>query len=91
MKFHYMGTGIFPTKLFCLIFLLGIILFLVWATRTLNKKQLKKWVIGLLVVGLLGIIGSSYFMGKWKGDLDKGDWKLSKCEYCEKLCGTSES
>ena len=88
MKFHYMGTGIISTKLFCLIFLLGIILFLVWAIRTLDKKQLKNWVIGLLVVGLLGIIGSSYFMTKKKGD---GDWKMDKCEYCEKLCGTHES
>lgn len=53
-----------PQRLFCLIFLLGVILFLVWAIRTLKKDELKKWVIGLLLVGLLGMIGSSLLMHK---------------------------
>lgn len=83
-----MGAGFVFTKFFYLVLLLGIILFLVWAIRTLDKKQLKKWVIGLVVVGLVGIVGSSLLMmkfGKWdKEGFDK-DGRDLKVEYCEKL------
>jgi glucan phosphoethanolaminetransferase (alkaline phosphatase superfamily) len=91
MKLHYTGASFIPFKLFCLIFFLGIILFIVWAIRTLDKKQLKNWVIGLLVVGLLGMIGSAFFMGKWKGDIKGGNWEFSKCEKAEELSETPES
>ena len=88
MGYTHLGAGFVFTKFFSLVFLLGIILFLVWAIRTLDKKQLKKWVIGLVVVGLIGIVGSSLVMmkfGKWdKEGFDK-DGKDSKIEYCEKL------
>lgn len=80
--YAHMGGFLF-VKLFALLFLLGIILFLVWALRTLDKKQLKKWVIALLVVGLLGMAGSSLFMtkiGKW----DK-DGKGLKAKFCEEV------
>ncbi len=62
---HYgfgLAFGFF--HLFCLSFILGVILFLVWAIRTLDKKQLKKWVVGLLVVGLLGMSISALFVSK---------------------------
>ena len=65
MGYTHLGAGFVFTKFFSLVFLLGIILFLVWAIRTLDKKQLKKWVIGLVVVGLIGIVGSSLVMMKF--------------------------
>ncbi len=81
MGYAHIGVGFLFVKFFCLLFLLGIILFLVWAIRTLDKKQLKKWVIGLLVVGLLGMAGSSLFMVKMdKWDKDGEWWKLKFCE-----------
>ncbi|MFH1375480.1 MAG: hypothetical protein ABIH35_02300 [Patescibacteria group bacterium] len=59
--YSHMGSGWILPKLSVLVLLLGLILFLVWATRTLNKKDLKK-----LVVGLLGITVSSFFgMKRW--------------------------
>ena len=82
MQFGYMGMGIefIILKLFCLIFFLGIILFMVWAIRTLNKKQLKKWVIGMLVVGLVGMIASSLLMDKGKDGTKWGEWKMDGYE-----------
>ena len=80
---YMMGAEFLLVKLFCLLFFLGIILFLAWAIRTLNKKQLKKLVVGFLVIGLLGMVGSSLFMMK-TGKLD-GDWKDGKLKYCEEL------
>jgi glucan phosphoethanolaminetransferase (alkaline phosphatase superfamily) len=83
---HMGGVGFLLMKLFCLLFVLGVILFLVWAVRMLDKKQLKKWVIGLLVVGILGMVGSSLFMGKWdKWDKEDGDWMEGKLEFCKDL------
>lgn len=83
---HMGGVGFLLMKLFCLLFVLGVILFLVWAVRMLDKKQLKKWVIGLLVVGILGMVGSSLFMGKWdKWDEGDKDWMEDKLEFCKDL------
>lgn len=56
----FYGGGFLLLHLSCLLFFLGVILFLVWAVRTLDKKQLKKWVVGLLVVGLLGVVIGSF-------------------------------
>jgi len=73
MMYAHMGYGFPLAKLSCLVFLLGVILFLVWAIRTLDKKQLRQWVIGLLVVGLLGVLLSSFWgMKRWERDKD---WK----------------
>lgn len=86
MKFTHFGGGFHLTKFFGLIFLLGVILFLVWAIRTLDKKQLKKWVIGLLIVGLLGMAASALFVKKFdKFDKIDKDGKDSKIEFCEEL------
>ena len=91
MKFGYIGAEIIILKLFCLAFFLGVVFFIVWVVRTLDKKQLKKWVIGLLVVGLLGMIGSSLLMHKGKDGEKFGDWRIDKCEYLEKYCGDTEA
>lgn len=60
-------------KLFMLAFLIGLIFFVVWALRALDKKQLKKWAVWLLVIGLVGTLLFS-FVGKKKffSHFDKG-------------------
>lgn len=82
MHFGYMGMGIefIILKLFCLTFFLGIILFMVWAIRTLNKKQLKKWVVGMLLIGLVGMIASSLLLAKNKDSVKWEEWKADKFE-----------
>jgi len=81
MMMAHMGAGFLLTKLFCLLFLLGVIFFIIWAARTLDKKQLKNLFAGLLIVGLLGMIGSHFLIGK--GDCDK-DGKMGKFRGCDK-------
>ncbi len=54
-------------KISWLLLLLGVILFVVWASK-LDKKALKKWVVGLLVLGLLGTALSALLFSK--GDYD---------------------
>lgn len=59
--------------LFCLALFIGVILFVVWASKHLNKKGLKKLVIWLLAIGLVGLLITAPFanrhfkdtMGKW--------------------------
>lgn len=80
MHFGYMGIEFIILKLFCLTFFLGIILFMVWAIRTLNKKQLKKWVIGMLLIGLVGMIASSLLLVKNKDSVKWEEWKADKFE-----------
>jgi len=62
---------------------LGIVFLIIWAVRVLDKKQLKKWVVTLLAVGLLGMLLSSALMftgGNWdrdgKGLKDGESWGL---------------
>lgn len=45
LQFHF---------LFGLLLLVGAVLFVVWMAKFAGKEQLKNWIIGLLVVGLLG-------------------------------------
>lgn len=72
MNPSYLGVGMVVTKLFALVFSLGIVLFIIWAAKTLNKKQLQKLVVTLLLVGLAGMIASSVvFMGKGRSYADK--------------------
>jgi hypothetical protein len=74
--YAHMGGGFLLMKLFCLSFFLGIILFVVWAVRNLNKKQMKKLFISLLVVGFLGMALSSLLVGKM------GSWDKFKFKNC---------
>lgn len=53
-----------------MIFSLGVVLFVVWAARELDKKKLKKLVIALLAIGLIGGIASCLMLKNQ--DLD---WK----------------
>lgn len=50
--------------LFCLAFLIGLVLFVVWLVQVLNKKkQLLGWAIGLLVIGIIGVLLTFQFLG----------------------------
>lgn len=50
--------------LFCLAFLIGLILFIVWIVNVLSKKkQLLPWALGLLAVGIIGILLTCQYVG----------------------------
>lgn len=49
-----MGTGLH--MIFCLAILVGIVLFIVWAAKSMSKDNLKTLFIWLLIVGILGAI-----------------------------------
>ena len=66
MDYAHFGVGFLPLKLFCLVFFVGVILFVIWAAK-LDKKKLYKWVISLLVIGILGLGISSLVMMKYYG------------------------
>lgn len=93
MGYAHPGSFIFA-PIFSIIFILGVILFLVWAIHNLKKDELQKWAIGLLAVGILGMIASSLFIGK----LDRGDafgkYKTNlsqdKTEWRNHFCGEFE-
>lgn len=45
--------------LFGLMVIVGVIMFVVWAVKNLSKGDLKKWSIGLVIVGVLGVLLTS--------------------------------
>ena len=98
IEYAHGGGSLLFAKFFILVFLVGIILFIVWAVKTLDKKQLKKWVISLLIVGALGMLISSFFGFKsWKKDTDRMgektkimDYKDKKMDYKEKKIDNKE-
>lgn len=55
--------------LFCLALLVGVVLFVVWAVKHLSKEKLKKTVIWLLVIGVIGCLVTG---GCSKGRFHKG-------------------
>lgn len=73
----------FIGKLFGLVFFLGLIFFVVWALRTLDKKQLKKYAIWFLAVGLVGSLLFS-FVGHKK--FYKNFDRTSICEEGDEDC-----
>ncbi|MBI2634049.1 hypothetical protein HYW82_00055 [Candidatus Peregrinibacteria bacterium] len=60
---------------FGLMALIGGILFLVWALRTLSKEKLLTWALVLIIVGVLGalftvrwgVASMDWMMDKWQG------------------------
>lgn len=50
-------------KLFAIAILLGLILFITWAIKSLKKDQLKNWSVTLLIIGILGWLLTSSFGG----------------------------
>lgn len=57
--------------LFGVVLFLGVVLFIVWAFRALDKKALSTWMLWLLIVGALGVLLTSQFgfggFGIWGG------------------------
>lgn len=57
---------------FATMFLIGVVLLIIWMTKTLDKKQLLNWIIILLVVGALGsLLTVGGGMRGWKTMMDK--------------------
>jgi len=71
---QFMGIGWALHCLFALALFLGLVLFVVWAAKTLKGKDLKKLVIWLLAIGLIGMILTS-FLTPWGGGHYKGTSK----------------
>ena len=74
------GVGILPAKVFGVVLLIGLIFFVVWALRALDKKQLKKWAIWFLVIGFVGTILCSFCGAKKMMTMDK------KMMYEKEMC-----
>lgn len=55
--------GFHMHALFCLLVLIGIVLFVVWAARFLNRGQMKTLVIWLLTIGVIGMLLTTPFAG----------------------------
>ena len=53
-NFAYPWFGMHVHAVFCLFTFLGVVLFLIWAFRVLDKKKMFTWAISLLVIGLVG-------------------------------------
>ena len=84
------GVGFGLLHLFCLIFALGIVLFIVWAVKVLDKKRLHKWVVSFLVVGLLGMVLSTLLMfggSGWGRDVNgvKDGRQWGFFEHCDEM------
>ena len=89
--YAHMGPGFMFMKFFCLLFCLGVVLFIVWAVRALDKKQLKKLFISLLVIGLLGMAGSGLLLHKgYDCDDDDCGRHMGKWSMGEKTCPLSD-
>lgn len=86
----YALLGMVLAKLFGLAFLLGLVLFLVWAIRDLKKKELKKMFAWLLIVGLVGMVAISVFMKDkvGKDGLHMKLWKWDKKTTVEEVVET---
>lgn len=86
------GLGFGLLHLFCLSFFLGIVLFVVWAVKALDKKQLKKLVTWLLAVGLVGMIGSALLLSNSaRFDKDDKGWNgMMNFEQMEKIMDVNE-
>jgi len=51
--------------IFGLTLLVGVVLFILWAIKSLSKDDLKRWALWLLVIGLLGLLFTSSWFGRY--------------------------
>ena len=51
--------GLHVHALFGITAFLGLVFLVIWAIKEMNEKELKKWTIWLLVVGIVGILVTS--------------------------------
>jgi len=77
--------------LFCLAFLVGFILIMAWAIKTLKKEQLLKWSISLIIISILGWFismsfggfGPSMFSGRYGyGMMNSDIWNCAQNKEC---------
>ena len=69
----WLAAGFHLHALFGLLAFIGLVLFVIWAAR-LKTKALTKWLVWLLVVGILGMLLTSGL--GWKGSKDMmSHWK----------------
>ncbi|MDP2642975.1 MAG: hypothetical protein Q8P62_03990 [Candidatus Peregrinibacteria bacterium] len=55
-NFAYPWFGMQIHMLFAVITFLGVVLFLIWAFRVLDKKKMFSWAVWLLALGILGAL-----------------------------------
>lgn len=70
MNFYHGGGQLVGPHLqifFCSLLFLAAVFLVIWAIRFAKKEELKKWMIGLLIVGLLGSFVSFLLggFGQW--------------------------
>lgn len=76
-NFAYPWLGMQVHMLFAIMTFLGVVLFLIWAFRVLDKKKMFTWAVSLLVIGLLGALFTAEMGGAGFGQM-RGLWG-SKC------------
>ncbi|MBI4231595.1 hypothetical protein HY605_00060 [Candidatus Peregrinibacteria bacterium] len=66
-----LATGWHFHMLFGTVLFVGVVFLFIWAIKSFDKKQLKKWTTWLLVIGILGTLltGQLGFRG-WKNMMD---------------------
>lgn len=72
------GPGFFLMHLFCFVLFVAVILFFIWANKALDKKQLKKLVASLVIVGVVGLFLSFLVIGKGFRGCDGDDCPMFK-------------
>lgn len=63
---HHPIMPLLPISAF--LFLAGTIFFIIWLARYTDKKTQLKWIIGFLIVGILGLITGCILMNKMQGE-----------------------
>ena len=75
-NFAYPWFGMQLHMIFGVMTLLGVVLFLIWAFRVLDKKKMFSWAVWLLALGILGALLTAEMGGAGFGKM-KGLW--GKC------------
>jgi len=84
MDYAHFGLGYLPVKFFCLVFFLGVVLFVIWAAK-LDKKTLKKWFISMLLVGAVGSLVCLLLMNAYGYNKDWKGWDSDRYGVMEEM------
>jgi len=63
-NFAYPWLGMQLHMVFAMMCFLGVVLFLIWAFRVLDKKKMFSWAVWLLVIGVLGTLLTAELGGR---------------------------
>lgn len=77
-NFAYPYLGMHIHSVFAVMTFLGIVLFLIWAFRVLDKKKMFTWAISLLAIGLVGAVLTSE-MGGSGFEKMRDKWGTLRC------------